>query len=139
KIVEGEIRKPRAVNPDCPQDLSDAIMKGLERKRDRRYGTGKEMAKAIEQGAGEVMFDEDRCAAYMRELFDDKIQATRKLLEQASQEDTGGLSQAVNALREESSEPKNATPRGRESAPQATPLRGVAPKKRDPNATRAAP
>ncbi len=97
KIVEGEIQLPRNLNSKVPAALSDVVMKGLARKREQRFSTGKEFAKAIEQACPE-MFDEDQSAALMTQLFEDKIQTTRALLELANSNDTGRLTKAVQEL-----------------------------------------
>src|SRR6476469_96925 len=72
-------------------------MKGLMRKREQRFGHGKEFAKAIEQACPE-MFEEEKLAAQMESLFDDKIATTRALLELANSDDAGGMTKAVEAL-----------------------------------------
>jgi serine/threonine-protein kinase len=118
KIVEGEIQLPRNLNPKVPSALSDVVMKGLARKRDNRFSTGKEFAKAIEQACPE-MFDEDQSAALMTQLFDDKIQTTRALLELANSNDTGNLTKAVQELA--SDDVESSTPKGRKVASKATP------------------
>ncbi len=133
KIVDGEVPRPRDLNPKVPEALSEVVVRGLSRKREHRYATGKELARAIEQAAGALMFDEEKNSKLMHELFEDKIETTRSLLELASRDDAGGLSAAARSLRDEA-EPAAATPRGRESAISATP----APR-RGPAATRAAP
>jgi serine/threonine protein kinase, bacterial len=118
KIVEGEIQLPKNLNPKVPGGLSDVVMKGLSRKRENRFATGKEFAKAIEQACPE-MFDEDQSAALMTQLFDDKIQTTRALLELANSNDTGSLTKAVQELASEDLE--SSTPKGRKLPPKATP------------------
>ncbi len=118
KIVEGEIQLPKNLNPKVPSALSDVVMKGLARKRENRFATGKEFAKAIEQACPE-MFDEDQSAALMTQLFEDKIQTTRALLELANSDDTGSLTKAVQELASEDLE--SSTPKGRKAPARATP------------------
>ncbi len=97
KIVEGEIQHPKNLNPEVSKALSDVVMKGLARKRENRFNSGKEMAKAIEQACPE-MFEEEQCAEIMNSLFEDKIQTTRALLELANTNDTSNMTKAVEAL-----------------------------------------
>jgi serine/threonine protein kinase, bacterial len=111
KIVEGEIQQPRNLNPKVPKELSDVVMRALSRKRDGRFTSGKEMARAIEQACPE-MFDEDALAEVMSGLFDDKIQTTRSLLELANTDDTGKMTKAVEALNI-ADEAQEATPKRR--------------------------
>ncbi len=118
KIVEGEIQLPRNLNPKVPSALSDVVMKGLARKREHRFATGKEFARAIEQACPQL-FDEDQSAALMTQLFEDKIQTTRALLELANTNDTGSLTKAVQELASEDLE--SSTPKGRKIPSKATP------------------
>ncbi|MBL8957527.1 MAG: protein kinase [Myxococcaceae bacterium] len=109
KIVEGEVQHPRNLNPEVPKALSDVIMKGLSRKRENRFASGKEFAKAIEQAADEL-WEEEQCAELMSSLFDDKIQTTRALLELANTDDTSNMTKAVEALNTADESP-DGTPR----------------------------
>ena len=109
KIVEGEIQKPSNLNPEVPKALSDVVMKGLARKRESRFASGKEMARAIEQACPE-MFEEEQCAEIMVSMFDDKIQTTRALLELANTDDTSNMTKAVEALNTADESP-DGTPR----------------------------
>ncbi len=118
KIVDGEVQLPKNLNPKVSGALSDVVMKGLARKRENRFSTGKEFAKAIEQACPEL-FDEDQSAALMTQLFEDKIQTTRALLELANTDDTGSLTKAVQELASEDLE--SSTPKGRKAASRATP------------------
>ena len=131
KIVEGEIQLPKNLNPRVPGALSDVVMKGLARKRENRFATGKEFAKALEQACPEL-FDEDQSAELMTRLFDDKIQTTRALLELANSDDTGSLTRAVEELASEDLDPL--TPKGRKAPTRATPVpRSALPKKPSPS------
>jgi len=118
KIVDGEIQLPKNLNPKVSGTLSDVVMKGLARKRENRFATGKEFARAIEQACPEL-FDEDQSSALMTQLFEDKIQTTRALLELANTDDTGSLTKAVQELASEDLE--SSTPKGRKVASRATP------------------
>ena len=133
KIVEGEIQQPKNLNPKVTSALSEVVMKGLSRKRELRFATGKEFAKAIEQACPE-MFDEDQGAELMRELFDDKIQTTRALLELANTDDKGKLTKAVAALASDEGN-ESSTPKGRKLPPKATPAPrpGLPPKRAGPS------
>ena len=113
-VVEGEIATPRSLNPKVPEALSDLVMRALSRPREGRFANGKEMARAIEQAAGAKLMDEDGLADEMRALFDDRIQATRALLELATR-DSGDLAKMADSLQDEASHP--------ESVPAAPPRR----------------
>ncbi|MFT3835758.1 MAG: protein kinase [Myxococcaceae bacterium] len=127
KIAQAEVTPPREINPGISEQLEAVIMKSLARKPEDRYATGKEMARAIEQASG-GMAEEEMLAQIMSELFDDKIQTTRALLEMAnnaddSQQVKANLTRAVEQLEEEDAADGEAesTPRGRKAPSKATP------------------
>jgi len=49
KILEMKIVPPSAITPGVPPGLDAAVLKALARKRDNRFATAREMARAIEQ------------------------------------------------------------------------------------------
>ncbi|MBN1210419.1 MAG: protein kinase [Myxococcaceae bacterium] len=100
QIVEGEIPPPRTINPAVPEALDAVVMRALTRDKSKRFATGREMAKAIEAAMGPEIFDEERLAALMEELFAEKRQKTRALLEYASRDDAR-ISEAAGALQDD--------------------------------------
>ncbi|HEX8825211.1 MAG TPA: protein kinase [Archangium sp.] len=90
KIAEGEVPSPISLNPRVPQALADVVMRALAREPRGRFATGREMARAIEAACGAELFHEEQLAAVMRELFEDKIQKTRALLESANGPESEG-------------------------------------------------
>lgn len=82
-ILQTPIRPPWHPSEPMPEELSAVILKALERDPKKRFQTGKELARALEQAAGSMLFDADQRAAVMRELFEDKMAITRELLERA--------------------------------------------------------
>ncbi|HEX4622530.1 MAG TPA: serine/threonine-protein kinase, partial [Myxococcaceae bacterium] len=112
KIVDGEIPEPRKLNPKVPQPISEVVMKALQCPREERFATGKEMAKAIEAAMGGELFDEDQAAALMRELFEDRVNKTRALLDVATQSnDAEQLESVAGELREDEPSLKSPTVR----------------------------
>ncbi|RJS21231.1 serine/threonine protein kinase [Corallococcus sp. H22C18031201] len=81
KILEDTIPWPSVLVPHVSEDVSRAIMKALERGVSRRYPNGRDMARAIEKAAGKQLMDADQRAALMRDLFAERLAATRALLE----------------------------------------------------------
>jgi serine/threonine protein kinase, bacterial len=120
QIVEGDIPYPRTINPKVSLQLESVVMRALSRDRNKRFATGREMAKALEQAMGQELFDEERMAALMDECFADKRQKTRALLEYASRDDAR-ISEAAGALQDEPGDvgptrPLKATPKPRSAA-----------------------
>jgi serine/threonine protein kinase len=83
-IVEASIPPPRHPSETVPEALSTVILKALERDPNNRFQSAKELARALEQATGALLFDVDQRAGLMRELFEKKMAATRSLLESAN-------------------------------------------------------
>jgi serine/threonine-protein kinase len=49
KVLRHEIRTPRSVNPDIPEDFEAIILRGLAREPDDRFATARDMAAALER------------------------------------------------------------------------------------------
>ncbi|MDX2011964.1 MAG: protein kinase [Myxococcaceae bacterium] len=101
KIVEFDAPAPSQVNQYVSDAFSAVVLKGLEKSRDRRFSTGKEFARAIEQSCPE-MFEEEQLAEFMKQLFEDKIALTRSVLDLANEaKDVSSLSRAIEGLKQE--------------------------------------
>ncbi len=83
KIVDGDVAPPTVQNPYVSPELSAVVMKGLSKKREQRFATGRELSRAIEQACPEI-FEDEQVAEFMGQLFEDKIAITRSLLEVAN-------------------------------------------------------
>jgi len=103
QIVQGEIPPPRTINPNVPEALEAVVLRALTREKNKRFATGREMAKAIEQAMGHELFDEEKMASLMDELFAEKRQKTRALLEYANRDDAR-ISEAAGALQDDAGE-----------------------------------
>jgi serine/threonine-protein kinase len=88
-ITKRSVVPPSQVAPGISQRLEDVIMTALEKPVESRYQTAQDMQIAIE----DYLREEDRAAtnadiaAYMRTLFEDKIEEKRLLREAASRDD----------------------------------------------------
>ncbi len=51
KVLYEEPEVPRNINPSCPQALSEAIMKGLSKKAEKRFATASAFIDAIEKAS----------------------------------------------------------------------------------------
>ncbi|WP_240357125.1 protein kinase domain-containing protein [Myxococcus eversor] len=110
QIVEANVVSPRAGNPDIPEAMDAVVMRALSRDVAQRFASGREMARAIEAALGSELFDEDGITEVMGELFKEKRQKTRTLLELASSAEDARVSEAAGALQQdEVAEPGAAT------------------------------
>jgi hypothetical protein len=55
------------------------VMKAIAKHRGERFGTGRDMARAIELASGEALFGEEEIAGFMRERFREKLSQTRAM------------------------------------------------------------
>ncbi|HLK99586.1 MAG TPA: serine/threonine-protein kinase [Myxococcaceae bacterium] len=91
KILDAPIVSPRQKTPGVSEELASVILRALERNPGTRWPNAKELARALEQVGGELLFDSDQRAALMRGLFEHKMQTTRALLEMADPRQSGEL------------------------------------------------
>ncbi|WP_338872529.1 serine/threonine-protein kinase [Myxococcus stipitatus] len=133
KILEAPIPWPSHVTPHVPEQVSRVVMQALERSREKRFANGRDMARAIEAAASSLIQDADHRASMMKELFAERMAATRALLESA--EGTASslmVDSAKRALRGDDGpylpvREDTATPRsGNEPVPGKKPSRRVA-------------
>ncbi|MBN8467236.1 protein kinase [Corallococcus exiguus] len=120
QIVDGDIPSPRSLNAAVPEALEAVVLKALSRDASQRFGTCREMGRAIEATLGAELFDEDQMTAVMGELFEEKRQKTRTLLELASRAEDARVSEAAGALQvEEGSEQASAAATAQVKSPHA--------------------
>jgi serine/threonine-protein kinase len=137
-ILDRPVPPPRHPSEPMPEELSAVILKTLERDSKKRFQTGKELARALELAAGRILFDADQRSAVMRELFADKMEITRELLESAKSVAESGPMVALLQKAEpvkKVEQAKKAEPAKKKEAPPKT----EAPKKtaaRPPNPAR---
>jgi eukaryotic-like serine/threonine-protein kinase len=98
-ILDSKIERPSTVEPTVPDALSDIVMKALQRDKNARFASARELSKAISLRVPHLLFDAEERANFMRERFADKILATRKLVESNDEE----IGQAIEAFQRESS------------------------------------
>jgi CheY-like chemotaxis protein len=84
EIDPRRITPPHLLNPAVPEAMSAVVLRALEMDPARRFGSAREMGRAIEEAAPEL-FDEERAAAFMRSLFASRIEMARMLLRSATE------------------------------------------------------
>lgn len=98
KVMHDDPPPPDAVNPHVSPALSRVVMKCLEKDRKKRFESGREVAKAIEDAVGKELFDEERIARWMSENFQDAMARTREMLALAGERDSGRVAVAAQKL-----------------------------------------
>ncbi|WP_426756129.1 serine/threonine protein kinase [Myxococcus sp. Y35] len=128
KILEAPVPWPSHVAPHVPEEVSKVVMQALERSREKRFATGRDMARAIEAAAGKMMMDAHDRAALMQDYFAERMSATRVMLESADGTTSGVmLESAKRALRSDDG------PYLPERRDEATPQKWVAGMPRKPS------
>ncbi|NMO21464.1 protein kinase [Pyxidicoccus fallax] len=117
QIADGDIPAPRSINPEVPEALEAVAMRALARDPAQRFTSGREMSRAIEAALGPELFDEDGITAVMGDLFADKRQKTRTLLELASSAEDARVSEVAGALQQD--EGGDSSPTAQVTAPRA--------------------
>src|SRR6187402_794353 len=84
EIDPSRITPPHLLNAAVPEAMSRVVMRALELDPARRFGSARELGRAIEETAPEI-FDEERAAAFMRSLFASRIEMVRMLLRSATE------------------------------------------------------
>jgi serine/threonine protein kinase len=120
-VLRCEVTPPSRTNKQVPPELDAIVMRALARKREDRYASTLEFARALERAVGPLIWHPEQSSELMRRLFADRREQTRQLLAsgQATQGDTtSALSVArVLAMGSEPSE----SPAGGAQAPGAPP------------------
>jgi hypothetical protein len=103
-------------------------MRALARERADRFGSAKELARALQLSCPELLFDQDQRSTFMAEMFEAKLAATQALLESAGGEmGKAAVLNAVSLLREDAGasfpELNPKPPKGRKRAVHQPPVR----------------
>jgi tRNA A-37 threonylcarbamoyl transferase component Bud32 len=79
QIVEGTVTRPTEIDPSYHPKLEEIVMRGLEKERDKRYQTAREMQTDLEALVREERFYVSPIAlqGFMEQLFGQKIEAWR--------------------------------------------------------------
>ncbi|MBE2251621.1 MAG: protein kinase [Myxococcus sp.] len=84
-ILEAKVERPDEVEPVVPTPLADIIMRAVAKEPADRWSSAKELSKALAARCPELLFDAEERSQFMREMFADRIEQTRKLFELSKQ------------------------------------------------------
>jgi hypothetical protein len=79
-VLNGQVPPPSRLNKAVPPELDAIVLKALARKREDRYGSTLEFARALERAVGPLVWHPEQNAELIRNLFADRLAQTRKLL-----------------------------------------------------------
>jgi len=128
-ILTAPIPRPSALVSVIPEPLSDIVLRALAREKADRWPTAKDFAKALQSQCGNLLFDQEQRAAFMREHFDDQMKATAALMGSVSDSSAKQMvvAKAVKAIRGDGGAVSNAKPMSKDEAKVAK----AKPKRRD--------
>ncbi|WP_267145488.1 serine/threonine protein kinase, partial [Myxococcus dinghuensis] len=129
-VLRCEVTAPSRTNKQVPPELDAIVLRALSRKREDRYASTLEFARALERAVGPLIWHPEQSAEVMRRLFADRREQTRQLLmagPTTSGDTTGETSLAeMLALNADGSEPPaSSAPPPQEPPP--PPRRAAAP------------
>lgn len=87
RIVEEEYPKPRELNPSLSPRLEEIILRSLEKDRDLRYGSAREMQADLEDyiRSEQLKVSSLSLGEWMQKLFEEKLEAQKRLLQEGRQ------------------------------------------------------
>ena len=81
--LKEDVAPPSRLNGDVSPELDAVVLKTLARKRDERYTTCLEFARALERVGGQLLWHAEQSGELVQRLFRDRREQARQLLESA--------------------------------------------------------
>jgi eukaryotic-like serine/threonine-protein kinase len=79
-VLHGQVPPPSRTNPEVPPELDAIVLKALSRKREDRYASTLEFARALERAVGPLIWHPEQSAEVIQRLFAERREQTRQLL-----------------------------------------------------------
>ncbi|SEL01019.1 Serine/threonine protein kinase [Stigmatella aurantiaca] len=79
-VLHGQVPPPSRGNKAVPPELDAIVLKALARKREDRYASTLEFARALERAVGPLIWHPEQNGELMQRLFADRREQTRQLL-----------------------------------------------------------
>ncbi|RKH40774.1 serine/threonine-protein kinase, partial [Corallococcus sicarius] len=79
-VLSGDVPPPSRVNKQVPPELDAIVLKALAKRREDRYSTTLEFARAIERAVGPRIWHPEQSSELMLRLFSERRDQTRLLL-----------------------------------------------------------
>jgi len=112
-VLRCEVTPPSRTNRHVPPELDAIVMRALARRREDRYATTLEFARAIERAVGPLIWHPEQSSELMLRLFSDRREQTRQLLlsGQSDAEDTTGVVKLAKVMAMSGPESADAPPK----------------------------
>ncbi|MBJ6760752.1 protein kinase [Myxococcaceae bacterium JPH2] len=128
-VLRCEVTAPSRINRAVPPELDAIVLKALSKRREDRYATTLEFARALERAVGPLIWHPEQSSELMRRLFADRREQTRQLLASGTPAE-GGETSVVQRLTQgnvESPEPGSASGRPPTPRPPAAATKSAPP------------
>ncbi|MBZ4399176.1 serine/threonine-protein kinase [Myxococcus sp. AS-1-15] len=79
-VLKCEVTPPSRSNKQIPPELDAIVLRALSRRREDRYASTLEFARALERAVGPLIWHPEQSSEVMRRLFADRREQTRQLL-----------------------------------------------------------
>ncbi|MDC0711930.1 serine/threonine protein kinase [Stigmatella sp. ncwal1] len=79
-VLHGQVPPPSRANKAVPPELDAIVLKALARRREDRYASTLEFARALERAVGPLVWHPEQIGELMQRLFADRREQTRQLL-----------------------------------------------------------
>ncbi|MCY0999672.1 protein kinase [Myxococcus sp. MISCRS1] len=79
-VLKCEVTPPSRANKQIPPELDAIVLRALSRRREDRYASTLEFARALERAVGPLIWHPEQSSEVMRRLFADRREQTRQLL-----------------------------------------------------------
>ncbi|MDY7233164.1 serine/threonine-protein kinase [Hyalangium rubrum] len=79
-VLQGQVPAPSRSNKSVPPELDAIVLRTLSRKREDRYASTLEFARALERAVGPLIWHPEQNAELIRRLFSERREQTRQLL-----------------------------------------------------------
>ncbi|WP_426756135.1 protein kinase domain-containing protein [Myxococcus sp. Y35] len=93
-VLRCEVTPPSRTNKHVPPELDAIVMRALSKRREDRYASTLEFARAIERAVGPLIWHPEQSSELMLRLFSDRREQTRQLL-MSGQTDAGDTTGVV--------------------------------------------
>ncbi|NTX38147.1 protein kinase [Myxococcus sp. CA033] len=89
-VLKCEVTPPSRANKQIPPELDAIVLRALSKRREDRYASTLEFARALERAVGPLIWHPEQSSEVMRRLFADRREQTRQLLIAGPTGDTTG-------------------------------------------------
>ncbi|MFY2560287.1 protein kinase domain-containing protein [Corallococcus terminator] len=79
-VLKCDVTPPSRANKQIPPELDAIVLRALSKRREDRYASTLEFARALERAVGPLIWHPEQSSEVMRRLFADRREQTRQLL-----------------------------------------------------------